>query len=104
MSTFHDDKLWQEAYTAVIDLCALADDNEVIEQAQKLGLKTLTTIADGVSRRDRRDRDMKLRDAAGKVAGVRSLLSVAWAQEAVNDETFAKLDGAYESLSNKLPR
>ncbi|MCX6792356.1 MAG: four helix bundle protein [Candidatus Gottesmanbacteria bacterium] len=102
--SFHDDKLWQEAYTAVIDLCALTDENEVIEQAQKLGLKTLTIIADGVSRRDRRERDMKLRDAAGRVAGVRSLLSVAWAQDAVNDETFAKLDGAYEALANKLPR
>ncbi len=102
--SFHDDKLWQEAYTAVIDLCALSDDNEVIEQSQKLGLKTLTIIADGVSRRDRREREIKLRDAAGKVAGVRSLLSVAWAQEALSDETFAKLDGAYEALSNKLPR
>ena len=102
--SFHDDKLWQEAYTAVIDLCALARENEVIGQAQKLGLKTLTTIADGVSRRDRRERDMKLRDAAGRVAGVRSLLSVAWAQEAVDDETFAKLDGAYEALGNKLPK
>jgi len=104
MTTFHDDKLWQEAYTAVIDLCALTGDNEVIGQAQKLGLKTLTTIADGVSRRDRMERDMKLRDAAGRVAGVRSLLSVAWAQNAVSDDVFAKLDGAYEALSNKLPR
>ena len=102
--SFHEDPLWQEAYTAVIDLCALVADNEVIAQAQKLGLKTLTTIADGVSQRDRRERDMKLRSAAGKVAGVRSLLSVAWAQDAVNDATFAKLDGAYENLSNKLPR
>ncbi len=102
--SFHDDKLWQEAYTAVIDLCEVTDDNEVIKRAQKLGLKTLTIIADGVSRRDRRERDIKLRDAAGSVAGVRSLLSVAWAQDAVNDETFAKLDGAYETLSNKLPR
>ncbi|MCX6793483.1 MAG: hypothetical protein NTY06_00040 [Candidatus Gottesmanbacteria bacterium] len=102
--SFHDDKLWQEAYTAVIDLCALAGENEVIGQAQKLGLKTLTTIADGVSRRDRRERDMKLRDAAGRVAGVRSLLSVAWAQDAVSDDVFAKLDGAYEALANKLPR
>ncbi len=102
--SFHDDKLWQEAYTSVIDLCALTDENEVCKQAQKLGLKTLTIIADGLSRRDRRERDMKLREAAGKVAGVRSLLSVAWAQDAVNDDTFAKLDGAYESLGNKLPK
>jgi hypothetical protein len=102
--TFHDDKIWQEAYTVVLDLCELAGDNEVIKRAQKLGLKTLTIIADGVSRRDRRDRDIKLRDAAGTVAGVRSLLSVAWAQDAIDDDTFAKLDGAYEALSNKLPR
>ncbi len=102
--SFHDDKLWQMSYTAVLDLCALGGENEVIERAQKLGLKTLTIIADGVSRRDRRERDMKLRDAAGSVAGVRSLLSVAWAQDAMGDETFTKLDGAYESLSNKLPK
>jgi hypothetical protein len=102
--SFHEDPLWQEAYTAVIDLCALAEDNEVIKRAQRLGLKTLTMIADGVSRRDRRERDIKLRDAAGSVAGVRSLLSVAWAQDAIVDEVFAKLDGAYETLSNKLPR
>ena len=102
--SFHEDPLWQLAYTSVIDLCALVGDNEVIAQAQKLGLKTLTTIADGVSQRDRREREIKLRAAAGKVAGVRSLLSVAWAQDAVNDATFAKLDGAYESLADKLPR
>ncbi|OGG11913.1 hypothetical protein A2Z00_04265 [Candidatus Gottesmanbacteria bacterium RBG_13_45_10] len=104
MSTFHDDKLWQEAYTAVLDLCELPDDNEVLVRAKKLGLKTLTTIADGVSRRDRRERDNKLRDAMGLIAGLRSLLSVAWAQEALDDDTFGKLDDAYESLANKLPR
>jgi hypothetical protein len=102
--SFHDDKIWQEAYTAVLDLSELDGENEVIHRAQKLGLKTLSTIADGVSRRDRRERDNKLRDAMGLVAGIRSLLSVAWAQEAVDDDTFAKLDGAYEALGNKLPR
>lgn len=104
MATFHDDKLWQEAYTAVLDLLELSEDNEVVRRAQKLGLKALTTIADGVSRRDRRMHDDRLRDAMGHVAGVRSLLSVAWAQEALDDDTFAKLDTAYESLFNKLPR
>lgn len=104
MTTFHDDKLWQDAYTAVLDLCEITDDSEVIEQAQKHGLKILSTIADGVSRRDRRDRDIKLRDAMGLIAGLRSLLSVAWAQQAVDDETFQKLETAYEALGNKLPR
>lgn len=105
MSTFHDDKLWQEAYTAVLDLCeAAATANEVLLQAKTLGLTTLSTVADGVSRRDRRERDMKLRDAMGMVAGLRSLLSVAWAQEALSDDAFQKLDTAYEALGNKLPR
>ena len=104
MSTFHDDTLWQEAYTAVLDLCEAATDNDVLRQAKTLGLRALSTVADGVSRRDRRERDSKLRDAMGMVAGLRSLLSVAWAQEALSDETFQKLDGAYENLCNKLPR
>lgn len=104
MSTFHDDKLWQEAYTVVLDLCEVSGDTEVVHQAQKLGLRILSTVADGVSRRDRRVHDEKLRDAMGMVAGVRSLLSVAWAQEALDDDTFQKLDSAYEALANKLPR
>lgn len=104
MSTFHDDKLWQEAYTAVLDVCEAATDNEVLIQAKKLGLKALSTVADGVSRRDRRERETKLRDAMGMVVGLRSLLSVAWAQEALEDDVFQKLDAAYESLSEKLSR
>ncbi len=104
MATFHDDKLWQEAYTAVLDLCEVVSDTEVIKQAQKHGLKILSTIADGVSRRDRRDRDVKLRDAMGLVAGLRSLLSVAWAQQALDDEVFQKLETAYEALGAKLSR
>ena len=104
MSTFHDDKLWQEAYTAVLDLCEVTVDVEVIKQAHTHGLKILSTIADGVSRKDRRERDTKLHDAMGLVAGLRSLLSVAWAQQALNDETFQKLETAYEALGNKLSR
>jgi hypothetical protein len=102
--SFHDDKLWQEAYTAVLDLCEAAKDAEITGKAKKIGLKALATIADGVSRRDRRMRDEKLRDAMGKIAGLRSLLSVAWAMDELDDETFKKLDGEYESLFNKLPR
>ena len=104
MRTFHDDKLWQEAYTAVLDLCEIANSVEVIKQAQSHGLKILSTIADGVSRHDRRDRDAKLRDAMGLVAGLRSLLSVAWAQQAIDDELFQKLETAYEALGAKLAR
>ncbi len=104
MTTFHEDKLWQAAYTAVLDLCELDSSTEVMKQAQKHGLKVLSVIADGVSRRDRRERDMKFRDAMGLIAGLRSLLSVAWAQQAIEDEVFQKLETAYEALSNQLPR
>lgn len=104
MSSFHDDKRWQEAYTALLDILDLDSDDEVIHKAQKLGMGALTTIADGLTRRDRRMSEDKLRDAGGFVAGVRSLLSVAWAKEALDDDTFGKLDAAYETLANKLPR
>lgn len=46
--------------------------------------------------------EMKLRDAMGLVAGLRSLLSVAWAQQALDDETFQKLEQAYEALGGKI--
>lgn len=104
MSSFHDDKRWQEAYTALLDLLELDSDNEVVAKAQKKGMKVLTTIADALVRRDHRVSEDKLKDAAGLIAGVRSLLSVAWGKEVLNDDAFGKLDAAYEALANKLPR
>ena len=106
MATFHDDKLWQEAYVACLDLLEATGDGEsdVAHQARKHAMMVLTTIADGLSRRDRREHDMKLRDAGNIVVALRSLLSILWGQEVLTDEQFGKVDGAYESLSNKLPR
>ena len=106
MSTFHDDKLWQEAYTALLDLFEVTNSgsDDLTDQIRKHAMMVLTEVAQAVANRDRKFRDMKLRGVVSIIAALRSLLSVAWAQEAFDDDTFAKLDGAYEALSNKLPR
>lgn len=102
--TFHDNKLWQEAYVASLDTAEVVDANasEIGSQIKRLSLAILTTIADSLTRRDRREADGKLRDASGLVASLRSLLSVAWAQNQLTDEQFGKLDGAYEAISKSL--
>jgi hypothetical protein len=105
--TFHDDKLWQEAFTALLDLLEQTDngDSELAEKVSKEGMKVLTEIAQAVANRDRKFREIKLRTVgAGNIVALRSLLSVMWAREMLDDDEFAKLDGAYEALADKLPR
>ena len=104
--SFHDDKLWQEAYVALLDVLEATDaiDGDLVEQVRKHAMMVLTEIAQGVSNRDRKMRDIKLHNVGNIIIATRSLLSVIWGQEALTDDQFAKLDGAYESLSNKLPR
>lgn len=96
--SFHDDKLWQEAFTALLDLLEATEDkdNVVVDECQRLGVNILTETANAVSRRKRPN--------ASNVISLRSLLSVLWAKELVSDEEFNKLDSAYETLANKLPR
>lgn len=98
MSTFHDDKVWQEAFTALLDLLEMTDGEEsgVAAEAQKQGLMILTEIARAISTRRRVE--------VGITAPLRSILSVMWAREMLTDDQFGKLDGAYEALANKLPR
>jgi len=96
--SFHDDKLWQEAFTGLLDLLEATEDkdNIVVDEARKLGMGILTETANAVSRRKRPN--------ATNVIALRSLLSVLWAKELLSDEEFNKLDSAYETLANKLPR
>jgi hypothetical protein len=98
MSTFHDDKLWQEAFTSLLDLLELTDDmdSDVAHRARKEGMKILTELAHAIS--------IRRRVEPGLTAPLRSLLSVMWAREMLSDDEFAKVDGAYEALANKLPR
>ncbi len=104
MATFHDNKMWQEAYVAALDTTEAMDSvgGEIASQVKRVSLGVLTSVADSLTRKDRREAEGKLRDAAGLVAAVRSLLSVAWAQNQISDEQFGKLDGAYEELSKSI--
>jgi hypothetical protein len=98
MSSFHDDKLWQMSFTALLDLLEMTDDmdSDLAVEVRKQGMMILTEVARAVAIR----RGVE----PGITAPLRSLLSVMWAREMLTDDEFAKLDGAYEVLSNKLPR
>lgn len=104
MSSFHDNKLWQDAYVSSLDVAEVFDatGGELGTQIKRQSLHILTSIADSLTRRDRREAEAKMRDAAGLVSAIRSLLSVAWAQNQLSDDQFGKLDGAYESLAKLL--
>ncbi len=105
MSTFHDNKLWQDAYVSALDVAEVLESvgpSDVATHIKNHSLTVLTVTADALTRRDRREMEGKLRDVGGLVAAIRSLLSVAWAQDLLSDEQFGKLDGAYENLSKSL--
>lgn len=105
--TFHDDKLWQEAFTSLLDVLEKTDgaSSDLVDQVRKHAMMTLTETGQAVANRDRKFRDIKLRSVGtGIIVALRSLLSVMWAREMLSDDDFAKLDGAYEALANKLPR
>lgn len=103
--SFHDDKLWQEAYVSLLDVTEAVDsDADIAKHVRKHAMMVLTEVAQAVSSHDRKLRDLKLRNVGAMIIALRSLLSVLWGMEALTDDQFGKLDGAYESLSNKLPR
>lgn len=94
MTNFHEHKLWQEAYVALMDL----EDPDIIESAQEI----TATIADGLTREDRRIARELMMKAIGLVAKTRTHLAVAWGRERMDDETFKKLDDQYAKLSSSL--
>lgn len=104
MQQFHDDKLWQKAYMTVMDMYELTGSaqDELLVMVRTYALRTLSAIADGLTRKDRREKAEKLREARGTVASLRSLLSVAWGQQMIADEDFQKLDSSYDELGKQL--
>ena len=105
MATFHDNKLWQDAYVAaldVTDVLSSCGETDLLPHLKNHSLTILTVAADALSRRDRREMDERLRNVNGLIAALRSLLSVAWAQETLNDEQFSKLDTQYEALAKQI--
>lgn len=104
--SFHDDKLWQQAYVVALDVLNETDamrDHDGVDQVRKHAMMVVTTVAQAVASRDRKFRDMKLHDAANIVVSLRSLLSLLWGQEVLPDDVFNTLDDAYEDLENRLP-
>ncbi|OGG27580.1 hypothetical protein A3A64_03040 [Candidatus Gottesmanbacteria bacterium RIFCSPLOWO2_01_FULL_48_11] len=104
--SFHDDKLWQEAYVAAIDTLEATDGQpgDLIDQVRKHAMMVLTEVAQAVGNRDRKLRDIKLHGVGNIIIALRSLLSLLWAREGFTDETFGKLDAAYEARAVKFPR
>ena len=105
---FHEHKLWQDAYVALMviheafDTHKVGDEKEIVEQVLDSATNLAAKIADGLSRLDRRFGRQILMDAIGMVAIVRTHLAVAWGRGLVNDDTFRTLDGKYDSLAIAL--
>ena len=99
--SFHEQKLWQQSYVALMDLhetleAGVADD--LLESAQTVA----ATIADSLTRQDRRIARDILQTAVGQVAKTRTHLAVAWGKGLVDDEKFKSLDNKYADLSDSL--
>ena len=108
MQNFHEDKLWQESYVALMDVhealdgTATPDKKELVEHVVRSATDLAAKIADGLSRMDRRYGRQILMDAIVVVAVVLTHLAVAWGQGLLPDETFKTLDTKYANLSDSL--
>lgn len=94
MTNFHEHKLWQEAYVILMDL----EDPDLVASAQEIA----ATIADSLTRADRRIGRELLQKAVGLVAKIRTQLAVAWGKGRMDDEAFKKFDDQYAKLSSSL--
>lgn len=101
MTNFHEHKLWQESYVALMDIYEALEDGgapELVTSAQEVA----ATIADSLTRQDKRvGRDLIMK-AVGLVAMTRTHLAVAWGRGFMDDEMFKKLDDKYAALSSSL--
>lgn len=106
---FHDNKLWQEAFVALMDVHDVAesvtgDDYQakIAEGALSAARSVAAKIADGLSRMDRRLGRQLILDTVGLVAVTRTQLAVAWGRGMMDDATFKALDDKYAALSQSL--
>lgn len=112
MTPFHENKLWQDAYVALMDVHEAfdppaggersGDNEEITEHVLASATALAAKIADGLSRVDHRFGRQILMDAIGMVAVVRTHLAVAWGQGVIGDELFRSLDGKYDTLAIAL--
>lgn len=108
MQNFHENKLWQDAYVALMDVHDLFDDKregeteEIVEDVLESATAVTSKIADGLSRMDHRYGRQVLMDAVGLVAIARTHLAVAWGRGLVDDDTFKGMDDKFAKLSEAL--
>lgn len=101
MVNFHEHKLWQPSYVALMDLYEALEErdaDDLVGSAQAVA----ATIADSLTRADRRIARDLLTTAVGQVAQTRTRLAVALGRGVVDDETFKSLDDKYAVLSDSL--
>lgn len=108
MTNFHDQKLWQDSFVALMEVhdtfdgLREGDDEEIVEDVIGSATAVASKIADGLSRQDRRFGRQVLLDAVGLVAVVRTHLAVAWGRGLVTDEIFKSMDDKYAVLTESL--
>ncbi len=101
MVNFHEHKLWQAAYVALMDLYDAPEvdpDGDLITSAENVA----ATIADALTRQDKKVANELIQSSIGGVAMTRTHLAVAWGRGLVDDEIFKKLDESYATLSSFL--
>jgi four helix bundle protein len=108
MQNFHDHKLWQDSFVALMDIHDVVDGiergehAEIIEGLLEAAQNVAARIADGLSRNDHRQGRQLIYDTIGLIAVTRTQLAVAWGRGLVDDETFRHLDDQYAKLTNSL--
>jgi four helix bundle protein len=108
MLNFHDHKLWQDAYVALMDIHDVVDDldikeyQEIIDDLLEASQHVAAKIADGLSRNDNRLGRQLVWDSVGLVAITRTQLAVAWGRGLLDDSTFKTIDDKYANLTNQL--
>lgn len=108
MQNFHEHKLWQTSFVALMDIHDVIDGldtddyEEVVEALQEAARDVTAKIADGLSRKDQRIGKTLIYDTIGLVAVTRTQLAIAWGRGLLEDEVFKKLDTNYAGLSEAL--
>lgn len=109
MMNFHENKFWQQAYVALMDIHDAVDEVEVddpteesIERLIKAAEEVTSTIADALTRLDKGVTKTLIHNAVGLIAVTRTQLAVAWGRGVVDDTKFKSLDDAYAALSQSL--
>ncbi|MBU1327031.1 hypothetical protein KKB64_01920 [Patescibacteria group bacterium] len=109
MQNFHEHKLWQESFVALMDMHEALDsvevegrEGDIVARVLDAGQKVSAKIADALSRTDRRMTRNLIFDSVGLVAVARTELAVAWGRGLLPDDTFKALDTKCADLSTSL--